>query len=356
MFYFYLSSQQKRYLEDFMSVVSRSFAAVTPCFEEPLDTFMSTAYLICRVADNIEDCKQPLSWQKERFNELKILLNIPATASDTLAIWSQQDWLGLDTHQKRLMQTSDGLMLWQIYALIPEKYRTVISRWVTTMANGMEEILDPQQKPLLSQINGITILETVDDYNTYCYIVAGTVGRMGTELAINHYHLDSEISQILLTGSETCGRALQKTNIIKDFLEDFQEGKCYLPNVWLQEIGATPLQLQGAPQTWIQKVLLNIKTELDETVSYVISIPYEAAGYRLASLMCLLPAYQTILLAAREQDGLFTPNHQVKISRSCFSQCFEDAKSMVGNNEELMRYSLQINDEIAISFKSLLEI
>ena len=57
---FYLPSQQKKYLEKFMNQVSRSFALVTPCLEEPLDVFMPTAYLIFRVADNIEDCQKSL--------------------------------------------------------------------------------------------------------------------------------------------------------------------------------------------------------------------------------------------------------------------------------------------------------
>jgi farnesyl-diphosphate farnesyltransferase len=352
MLYFYLSPQQKEYLEGFMNTVSRSFAMVTPCFEEPLDVFMSTAYLICRVVDNIEDCKQPFSWQQRRFTEFKQLLQEPTLAQEILSTWSNQDWAGLNVHQKALMQLEGGLMLWQIYELIPDSYSASISQWALAMASGMEQILDPQQKPSLLEFDEVSVLATEADYNTYCYIVAGTVGRMGTELAINHYHLDSKIAQTLLIGSETCGRALQKTNIIKDFAEDLKGGKCYLPNTWLQEIDISPLRLDGAPKNWIKEVLIDVKADLDKAVSYVMAIPYQAAGYRLASLMCLLPAYQTLLSAAQQQDLLFTAKHNVKISRSCFSQCFEDAKLMVRDNEALVQYSQQLHNDISATFKN----
>lgn len=350
MLHFYLSAQHKKYLEDCMNQVSRSFALVTPCFEEPLDAFMSTAYLICRVVDNIEDCKQPFSWRQKRFTELKQLLQEPTLAKEMLSLWSNQDWLGLNDHQTKLMQLEEGLMLWQIYELIPDGSRASIARWAMAMVNGMEQILNPQQEPLLIKVGETAILATEADYNTYCYVAAGTVGRMGTELAINHYYLDQEIAGTLLIGSETCGRALQKTNIVKDFVEDLRQEKCYLPNTWLQEINASPLQLNGAPRTWTQKILADVKDELDKSVSYIATIPYEATGYRLASLMCLLPAYQTLLSAAQQQDLLFTTRHNIKISRSCFSQCFEDAKSMVRDNEVLIQYSQTLQTAITATF------
>jgi farnesyl-diphosphate farnesyltransferase len=352
MLYFYLSHQQQEYLEAFMNKVSRSFALVTPCFEEPLDAFMSTAYLICRVVDNIEDCKQPFNWQQERFTEFKQLLEKPTLARDILSIWSTESWIGLDANQKQLMQLEGGLMLWQIYGLMPDPVRTIIRQWTEAMATGMEKVLDRQQAPFLVALNGLSLLATEDDYKTYCYYVAGTVGRMGTELSIDHYQINPEIAENLRAGSETCGCALQKTNIVKDFTDDLGRGLCYLPNTWLQEVDGSPLRLQGAPQAWRQKVLLDVRADLDDSVAYVMEIPYQAVGYRLASLMCLLPAYQTLLSAARQQDKLFTAEHYVKISRSCFSQCFEDAKSMVSDNEALLQYCQQLQNDIDATFKS----
>ena len=55
-----VTKDQSDYLAARMNEVSRSFALVVPSLEEPLDHYMATAYLLCRVADNIEDCGQPL--------------------------------------------------------------------------------------------------------------------------------------------------------------------------------------------------------------------------------------------------------------------------------------------------------
>ncbi|MEG4010306.1 squalene/phytoene synthase family protein [Microcoleus sp. Pol11C1] len=348
---FYLLHEQKKYLEEFMNKVSRSFALVTPCFEEPLDAFMATAYLIFRVADNIEDCQQSFSWQQARFDEFQQLLKEPAFASNILSSWSSENWPGLDADQKQLMNLENGLMLWQIYALIPNDAKAIIHGWASAMVEGMKQVLDHQQAPVMVTRNGISLPAKENDYNRYCYFVAGIVGHMGTELAINHYQFNLDVAACLLAGCETCGEALQKTNIIKDFPEDLANGICYLPDVWIQEVDGSPLLLKGAPKSWTQKVITNVMVELNKSVGYIMNIPYEAVGYRLASLMCLLPAYQTLLFAAQQHDQLFTADHSVKISRSCFSQCIEDAKSMVRDNDALLKYSQELQKSVEYEFK-----
>ncbi|MFN6513044.1 MAG: phytoene/squalene synthase family protein [Nostoc sp. CreGUA01] len=347
---FYLLQEQKKYVEEFMNKVSRSFALVTPCFEEPLDAFMSTAYLIFRVADNIEDSQQPYNWQKNRFIEFKQLLKEPTLATNILSGWSHEDWRGLNTNQTQLMTLEGGLMLWQIFALIPDAVREIISRWVLAMVEGIEEFQDGQYKAAMVTRNGVRLLAQEADYSRYCYFAAGTVGQMGTELAIEHYRFNVDIAKSLLAHSGTCGQALQRTNIVKDFPEDLANGICYLPDVWMQEIDGLPLTLGGAPKSWTKKVLANVLAEINKSVSYVIDIPYEAVGFRLASLMCLLPAYQTLLSAAQQHNKLFTPDHSIKISRSCFSKCMEDAKLMVRDNNTLLHYSQELQNSVEVAF------
>ncbi|MBD2596762.1 squalene/phytoene synthase family protein [Nostoc spongiaeforme FACHB-130] len=347
---FYILQEQKKYVEEFMNKVSRSFAVVTPYLEEPLDAFMSTAYLIFRVADNIEDCLQEFEWQKARFSEFKQLLKEPTLAANILSSWSLANWSGLNSDEQQLMTVENGLMLWQIYALIPDEIREIIARWATAMVDGIEQLFDDQQKPVMVKRNGVRILAEENDYSCYCYFVAGTVGLMGTELAIDHYQFNVDTAKRLLAHSQTCGQALQKTNIVKDFPQDLANGICYLPDVWMQEVDGLPLLLEGAPKKWTQKVLDNVMTEINNSVSYVMDIPYEAVGYRLASLMCLLPAYQTLLSAAQQYEQLFTRNHQVKISRSCFSKCMEDAKFMVSDNNALLEYSQKLQTSVSIAF------
>ena len=71
----------------------------------------------------------------------------------------------------------------------------------------------------------------------------------------------------------------------------------------------------------------------------------------MASLLCLLPAYQTILLAAQRHRELFTADHQVKISHQTMAQCIQDAQAMVADNEPIQQYGRQIRQAIDSAFE-----
>jgi farnesyl-diphosphate farnesyltransferase len=342
---------QKKYLDIFMNKVSRSFAILIPFLEEPLNYFLATSYLLCRVVDNIEDCQQPAVWKKRRFTEFSQLLKEPSLAADILARWQQQAWPGLTSDEQKLMGLQHGAPLWQIYQSIPAETRQIIEYWTATMARGMSQLEDPDQSPQFIQRQGVQVLATEEDYNHYCYYVAGTVGHLSTELVISHYRLDDTVAAGLLADCEACGRGLQKTNIVKDFAKDLKRRISYLPNTWLSEANYTPLALAGANPTWVRKVLQNVVLELRDATAYLLTLPYRASGYRMASLLCLLPAYQTLLLAAEQQEQLFTPQHQVKISRLTMGRCLLDARSMVNDNAAIERYSRQLEQTIDAAFR-----
>jgi hypothetical protein len=101
----------------------------------------------------------------------------------------------------------------------------------------------------------------------------------------------------------------------------------------------------------VRQVLQNVTHELRDATSYLLALPYHATGYRMASLLCLLPAYQTLLLTAQQQEKLFTPHHQIKISRLTMGRCVLDAGSMVKNNEAIHRYSQQLEQAIDATFR-----
>ncbi len=350
---FELTHTQKEYLNVLMNKVSRSFAVVVACLEEPLRDYMATAYLVCRVTDNIEDCKQPMAWKQSRFAELSQLLQEPTLASDILSSWDRVEWPGLTSDEREQMGLESGLSLWQIYALIPDDARSSIRRWASVMAEGMKHLEDPQHAPLWVTRSGVQILSGEEDYDRYCYFVAGTVGHMATELIISHYGLTDGVADNLLSTCEACGLGLQKTNIVKDFAKDLARGICYLPDAWMSEVERSPLLLAGAPADWKGKVLNNVMDELEKSVDYVLVLPYRAVGYRIASLLCLLPAYQTILLAAQRQGELFTRDHHVKISRTTMSQCLLDAQSMLADNDAILRYSQEVKRAVATLFNGI---
>lgn len=336
---FEISTAQESYLQDQLNKVSRSFALVIPFVENPLRNYLAASYLLCRVVDNIEDgLHSPLEKEK-RFAEFSELLQAPQRAAEVLSLWGKKDWAGLTDFEERIMGVQEGRMLWEIYAAIPSDERAVIRHWVSVMAEGMRQLNNPTTRPYLINRRGIQVLETKVDYDAYCYFVAGTVGHLATELVVQHYSIPNEIAAVLRAGAEACGRSLQKTNIIKDFVEDLERGICYLPDAWLREADLAPLALQGASLEWTAMVLNDVLEELRDATDYLLALPYHAAGYRRASLLCLLPAYETIHLAAKNAAILFTPAHQFKISRLTMARCLADSEAMLFDNSAIDAYS-----------------
>ena len=87
---FQITATQKRYIEQQLNSVSRSFAILIPYIEVPLRHYLGVAYLLCRVADNIEDCGQPPTWKKERLDEFLHMLQQPQFAATQLAEWEKR--------------------------------------------------------------------------------------------------------------------------------------------------------------------------------------------------------------------------------------------------------------------------
>lgn len=345
---FEFSIDEKAYLHDQLNRVARTFALLPQFLDATLGAIMSTAYLVCRVVDNIEDCNQPFAWKQARFNEARLLLHTPDRIEEVLVTWTYLDWIGLNPDETALMQVEKGQMLWEIYGQIPDQYRKIICRWVNEMANGMENTLNPAMAPRVIREGNLLILSELEDYNTYCYYVAGTVGHLQTELLQAFYHFSDEVIDALRKYSVSFGLGLQKTNIIKDFLEDLNRGMVYIPYAWLIEIKKRPLSAEGATLNWIKHVLMDVKVVLDEAVEYISSLPYKVKGVRQTTLMCILPAYQTILLAADRSTMLFTHKHHIKISKQVLAACFEDAISFSADNQLLKQYRDQMHEKIKV--------
>lgn len=347
---FELTQAQQSYLEQQLGAVSRSFALVIPTLEVPLRYYLTVAYLLCRVVDNIEDCGQPYTWQEKRFSEFLQLLHDPRHVTEALSYWEGEPWPALTDLERQLMGVSNGLALWEIYAQMPQAVREIVEHWTRAMAQGMSQLGDPKQRPFFIKRQDIDVIATPTDYDDYCYYVAGTVGHLATDLVVRQYQLTEDVAQALRPYAESCGRSLQKTNIIKDFVEDLTRKICYLPDAWLVSVDYSPLDLQGASSEWKAMVLTNVLEELRSATEYMLALPYSASGYRRASLLCLLPSYQTMLLAAQRQTNLFTPYHNIKISRLTMAQCLADSQVLLHDNKSIVRYGKRLENEILSQF------
>lgn len=337
----------QHYLADAMAKVSRSFAVVVAHLEQPLSHHLATAYLICRVVDNIEDCLQPPAWKQQKFAEFRQLLPDPSLAWEILTAWQAESWPGLTPAEEALMGVAAGLPLWEIFAKLPDQARATIAHWAGTMAQGMWQLEEPELSPRMVDRKGMRVLATEQEYNEYCYFVAGTVGYLGTELVVEHYGLSAAVGEQLRRSAGACGRGLQKTNILKDFVEDHARQICYLPARWMDEVDDAPLSLAGAPAAWTRKVLGDVMAELHASLDHVLGVPQTAMGYRQASLLCLLPALHTLELAAQQHAALFTRGHQIKIPRTTMLQCIQTTQTLWQDDRAIVAYCRGLEQNVA---------
>jgi farnesyl-diphosphate farnesyltransferase len=74
---------------------------------------------------------------------------------------------------------------------------------------------------------------TVKDYNLYCHYVAGLVGEGLSRLFFCCGYETENVAEVSTTLANTMGLFLQKTNIIRDYLEDYVDGRAFWPQeVW----------------------------------------------------------------------------------------------------------------------------
>jgi farnesyl-diphosphate farnesyltransferase len=211
---------------------SRTFALAIPLLEEPLRREVGLAYLLLRVADTLEDAAP---WTREErraaLAELERLLQggQGPQASELAHRWLEHhpsenaDYLRLLEHTPRLLANLE--------ALRPEA-GSIVRHFVLRTVQGMREVLARATE------EGLLTLASIEELRAYCYIVAGLVGELLTELFL----LDARLAPFaaeLRALAPFFGEALQLVNILKDATEDSEEGRTWLPDsVRLEEVHA----------------------------------------------------------------------------------------------------------------------
>ena len=100
--------------------------------------------------------------------------------------------------------------------------RSIVREHVQRTALGMAGYVDRTDD------DGELELETLEELQDYCYVVAGIVGEMLTELfLLGRPELEPK-AEFLRSRSRRCGEAQQLVNILKDSSFDAKEGRSYL--------------------------------------------------------------------------------------------------------------------------------
>lgn len=301
--------QPEKFCHAILPAVSRTFALGIKVLPGHLGQAVLDAYLLCRIADTIEDSLETDAARKAvLFDDFLEAFDSPAAL--------ERFRLGANTlqgNEAHLTLTRHTDLVLAHFRDLPVPTQIIVRKWVTEMVVGM-------RKFVLLYPNGIRI-QTTDEYKEYCYYVAGTVGYMLTDLW--HAHASSVTSARHTILRERCrefAEALQTVNILKDVAVDAEsENSVYIPEALLNAQGSSQRTIL-APELIAQnkKALTELIAlawhDLEEARNYLLLIPRRALSIRLFCIFPLLLAYAT-LRDLNDSTAMLTPGGSVKISR-----------------------------------------
>lgn len=209
-------------IDDLLEKTSRTFALSIPLLPEPTRRELAVAYLLFRIADTFEDAAEwERSLQLAALEGFVELLESPdlEQAHELGPRWARQIPIHHDGYLELLRETA--LVLQALLDLSPEARRIIVHHTQRT-ARGMAEFVDQTE-------NGVLRLGSLQELRQYCYVVAGIVGELSTELFLLDRPQMQHVAPELRELAPRFGEALQLVNILKDSSFDSVEGRCYLP-------------------------------------------------------------------------------------------------------------------------------
>jgi len=300
----------ERFCLDILPAVSRTFALSIRVLPGALGRAVLSAYLLCRIADTIED--EPVLPAEEKAALLDRLLECFDSVQAADALPAALATLTGEPAHVRLARHAH--LVFALYRTLPVRSRVHVRRWVEEMVRGM-------RKFVILYPHGIRI-QTLDEYKEYCYYVAGTVGYMLTDLWHEHSPSIGEARyRVLRERCRAFAEALQTVNILKDVAQDAEhENSIYIPEHALREQGSghatilSPAHLRQNHAALASLVRL-AWADLDEALGYLLLLPRRALPIRLFCVLPLLFAYATLRDLTRS-TAMLVAGGGVKISRA----------------------------------------
>jgi phytoene/squalene synthetase len=312
--------------------VSRTFSKPIAMLPGHLEVAVTLGYLLCRIADTVEDHPAVPRRDKDRmFNAFLDVIERGAAARDFEHLF---DVIEGDDAELSLSRNLTRVM--RVFRTLPEAMQQVVARWVAEMSRGMSLYTHRQPGE-----DGFIALYTTEDLERYCYYVAGTVGHMLTELFAVHMGdaLDPKTAAELRVHAESFGAGLQLVNILKDVTDDRERYWSFVPRAAceMQGIGIhnlTDLGVRDRAHRAVAPLFEIAKDKLDRALIYALTIPPEQKGVRL---FCLLPLWMAALtlVHARGNDAMFVPGDEVKISRQAVEQVIAECMMNVTDDASL---------------------
>ena len=322
---------------DAIQGVSRTFALTVDTLEEPMSSHICVGYLLCRVADTIEDASRiPPKRQAHLLRSYEAAI-APTTDYSILQFRETvADWVPPEGER-----TDD----WEVVAQVPRIWATfdnqpgsiqkAIISPVREMVGGMAMFVDRH-----ADTDGLRISDR-PELEQYSYYVAGTVGKLITNL-LTRKGLPQDRVQTLYDTAVDFGLLLQLVNISKDVYDDYrEENNVYLPAEWLENVGVgqdailKPSNRDSAAHV-VERTTTHAATFLDEAQTFLEAMPLTHGNTIAAWTVPYLLSVATIReLKSRPKDALTESG--VKVSRKEVLAVLDTAKDVSRDSVAALR-------------------
>ena len=281
--------------------VSRTFAITIDELEEPTARRVCVGYLLCRVADTIEDAAGvPPAEQHDLLRTYERALD----PEDPTRIEAFRDAVGpylppVGERSAHWAVVADAPRIVRSFQALDPDARAAIYPPVADLVSGMATFVDRYAD------DGGLRIRTYDELEEYCGYAAGTVGRLVTDLVFSPDAVDDD----LRADAQAFALLLQLVNVAKDVATDYrEENNVYLPVEWLREEGVDPDAVAdpdnaAAVARVVDRVVDRATGYLDGAQRWLTTMPLRAGNTAAAWAIPFLLAVATIReLRARPED------------------------------------------------------
>lgn len=304
----------------YLNQTSRSFAAVIQALDGDIRHAICVFYLVLRALDTVED-DMSISVEKK----IPLLCNFHTFLYDP-------EWRFTESKEKDRQVLEDFPTISLEFRNLAEKYQTVIDDICHRMGCGMAEFVD---KDVTSK----------QDWDKYCHYVAGLVG-IGLSRLFSASEFEDPIVGEDIECANSMGLFLQKTNIIRDYLEDQQEGRKFWPQeVWGRYIKkledfAKPENVDVAVQC-LNELITNTLQHIPDVLTYLSRLRNQSVFN-----FCAIPQVMAIATLAACYNNQQVFKGVVKIRKGQAVTLMMDATNMPAVKAIIYQYIEEIYHRI----------
>lgn len=327
-----ITSETEKMCYKLLTHSSRSFVAVIKELNPELRNAIMIFYLVLRALDTVED---------DMTIDPKIKIPILRTFDQKLLTtdWSF-DGNGPNEKDKIVLVEFPNVLV--EYHKLKSEYQDIIKDITLKMGNGMADYINDEE----FNLNGV---KTIKDYDLYCHYVAGLVGEGLTKISCTaKFANDSLLNEMEL--SESMGLFLQKTNIIRDYHEDFEDGRSFWPEeIWsqytdkLSDFVKTENYEKGLH--CVSHLVLNAMDHIKDCLIYLSKV-YDPSTFSF----CAIPQVMAIATLAEvfQNQNVFAKNVKIRKGTACKlilnSRTFEDVLNVFSQYLRVIHHKCPVSD------------